>query len=81
MPKKEKTGRVISTKMKNTVVVEVTEFKPHPKYKKVITTTKNYVADNANVSCQKGDEVKIIETRPLSKTKRWVVAEVTETAA
>ncbi len=80
MPKKEKVGRVISTKMANTVVVEVAQFKPHPKYKKIIGTTKHYVAATGAYSCNNGDEVKLIESRPISKTKRWTVAEVLKQA-
>ncbi len=76
MPKKEKVGRVISDKMSKTVVVEVSEFSPHPKYKKIIATTKNYMASDVNEVCGKGDEVRIIESRPISKNKRWTVAEV-----
>lgn len=80
MPKKEKLGRVVSDKMANTVVVEVPEYRPHPKYKKIIVQTKNYVAHSENGACAVGDEVKIVETRPISKTKRWSVAEVVRQA-
>ncbi len=80
MPKKEKVGRVISIKMANTAVVEVVQFKAHPKYKKIIATTKHYMADTQNCSCNNGDEVKLIESRPISKTKRWIVAEVLKQA-
>ena len=76
MPKKEKLGLVVSDKMTNTVVVKVAEHKPHPKYRKVIVRTKNYVAHAENGSCGIGDKVRIVEMRPISKTKCWTVAEV-----
>jgi small subunit ribosomal protein S17 len=80
VPKKEKTGIVVSDKMDKTVVVEIHEYKPHPKYKKIQQQTKNYLAcDNKN-ECQKGDTVRIIETRPVSKNKCWSVAAVVEKA-
>jgi small subunit ribosomal protein S17 len=80
MPKKEKTGLVVSTKMKDTTVVEIAEYKPHPIYKKIITTTRKYKAHNTSIECQLGDEVKIVECKPISKTKLWQVAEVTKKA-
>ena len=81
MPKKEKIGRVTSDKMDKTVVVEVSEFSPHPKYKKIIQSTKNYMVNDAKSISKKGDEVKIVESRPMSKTKKWTVAEVVKQAA
>jgi small subunit ribosomal protein S17 len=81
MPKKEKTGLVVSTKMDKTIVVEVAEYKPHPMYKKIISTTKKYKAHNTSIDCNLGDEVKIVECKPISKTKLWQVAEVTKKAA
>jgi small subunit ribosomal protein S17 len=80
MPKKEKIGLVVSTKMNQTIVVEVAEYKPHPIYKKIISTTKKYKAHNTTLDCQLGDEVKIIECKPISKTKLWQIAEVTKKA-
>ena len=80
MPKKEKLGRVVSNKMDKSVVVEVEEFTPHPIYKKIIASTKNYVAHDQNAISAEGDEVRIIETKPMSKTKRWNVAEVVKKA-
>jgi len=80
MPKKEKTGLVVSTKMDKTIVVEVAEYKPHPKYKKIISTTKKYKAHNDNLECHNGDQVKIVETKPVSKTKLWQLAEITKKA-
>lgn len=76
MPKKVKVGRVVSDKMMQSVVVEVAEFKPHPKYHKIMATTKNFVVNDPKNECGIGDEVKIIESRPLSKTKCWSVAEI-----
>ena len=78
MSKKEKTGQVVSTKMDKTVVVEVLEFRSHPKYKKIISSTKKYKAHNTEFDCIVGDEVKIIENRPISKTKLWKIAEITK---
>lgn len=80
MPKKERTGLVVSNKMDKTVVVRIPEYKPHPKYKKIMEQNKNYQAcDNKN-ECQVGDLVRIVETKPISKNKCWAVAEVLEKA-
>ena len=80
MPKKEKQGIVVSSKMDKTAVVKVSEFAPHPKYKKIIETTKNYKAHDANNECQVGDVVRIIESKPLSGDKRWSLVEIVEKA-
>ncbi len=80
MPKKEKTGIVVSDKMNQTVVVAVHEYKPHPKYKKIQQSTKNYLANNIKGEAAQGDTVRIIESRPVSKNKCWSVAEVIEKA-
>ena len=80
MPKKRLKGVVISDKMDKTVVVEVLEFRSHPKYKKIISSTKKYKAHNTELDCLVGDEVKIIENRPISKTKLWKIAEITKKA-
>lgn len=80
MPKKEKSGLVVSNKMDKTIVVEVAEYKPHPIYKKIISTTKKYKAHNTDLVCNLGDEVRIVECRPISKTKLWQVAEITKKA-
>ena len=80
MPKKEKVGQVVSNKMDKTVLVEVAEYNPHPIYKKIIATTKNYMADDAKGICGEGDQVRIVENRPISKSKRWCVAEVVQKA-
>jgi small subunit ribosomal protein S17 len=80
MPKKEKQGIVVSNKMDKTVVVKVADYEPHPKYKKIMESNKHYKAhDEANV-CNEGDIVRIVENRPISSSKRWVVAEVVEKA-
>lgn len=76
MAAKELTGRVVSDKMDKTVVVAVENRVPHPKYKKIVVRTKKYKAhDDAN-ECKSGDIVRIRETRPLSRTKCWVVADI-----
>jgi len=80
MPKKEKNGLVVSTKNDKTIVVEVSEFKAHPIYKKIISRTKKYKAHNTEFDCQLGDTVKIIECKPVSKTKLWRLAEITKKA-
>jgi small subunit ribosomal protein S17 len=80
MPKKEKVGIVVSNKMDKTVVVNVEDYKPHPKYKKFIVSTKKYKAHDENNECNEGDKVKIIECRPLSKHKTWNVSEIIKRA-
>jgi len=80
MPKKEKQGTVISNKMDKTVVVKVASYDPHPKYKKIIESNKNYKAHDEKNVCNEGDVVRIVESKPLSGGKRWVVAEVVEQA-
>lgn len=78
MSKKEKVGQVVSTKMDKTVVVAVAEYNPHPRYKKIISETKKYKAHNEDLDCTLGDEVRIVENRPVSKTKLWKVVEITK---
>ena len=73
-----KVGRVVSDKMDKTVVVEVDYLKPHPLYRKIIRKTSKFHAHDANNECHSGDTVRIGETRPLSKTKRWEVVEIIE---
>ena len=80
MPKKEKQGAVISNKMDKTVVVKVADYEPHPRYKKIMESNKNYKAHDAENICNIGDVVRIVESRPVSKDKRWTVAEVVEKA-
>ncbi len=71
--RKIKIGRVVSNKMQKTVVVEVERTFRHPQYGKVITRGKKYYAHNEQPNVKIGDQVKIVETRPLSKLKRWRV--------
>ena len=80
MPKKEKQGVVISNKMDKTVVVKVASYEPHPKYKKIMESNKNYKAHDENNVCEEGDIVRIVEHNPISKGKCWSVAEVVEKA-
>ena len=80
MPKKEKQGIVVSNKMDKTVVVKVASYDPHPKYKKIIESNKNYKAHDEKNECGIGDIVRIVEAKPMSKDKRWAVAEVVEKA-
>jgi len=80
MPKKEKQGIVISNKMDKTVVVKVASYDPHPKYKKIIESNKNYKAHDEQNICNEGDIVRIIEAKPSSADKRWSVLEVVEKA-
>ena len=74
--RKQRIGRVISNKMEKTVVVQVEDLKRHPVYQKVITHRVRFKAHDENNECGQGDIVRIIETRPLSKDKRWKVAEI-----
>ena len=71
----EKVGEVVSTKMQKTIVVEVEMRKPHPKYKKIMRSTKKFYAHDEQSSARMGDVVRIRETRPLSKLKRWTLEE------
>lgn len=74
--RKTREGFVVSDRMDKTVVVAVETRKFHPLYKKGIKVTKKYKAHDENNACKIGDKVKIAETRPLSKEKRWRVTEV-----
>lgn len=76
MAVKERLGLVVSDKMNKTVVVAVESRVPHPKYKKIMARTKRYKVHDEENQCQIGDQVRIRETRPLSKTKRWVVSDI-----
>jgi small subunit ribosomal protein S17 len=73
--KKIYTGKVISNRMDKTIVVAVTRLFQHPVYKKTVKRVTKFKAHDENNKCQIGDTVKIIETRPLSKEKRWMVIE------
>ncbi|HEY4869138.1 MAG TPA: 30S ribosomal protein S17 [Candidatus Dormibacteraeota bacterium] len=78
--RKVRDGVVVSDKMQQTVIVVVQDLKPHPLYKKVVRASRRFkVHDEAGI-CHVGDRVRITETRPLSKEKRWRVAEVLEKA-
>ena len=74
--RKTRIGRVLSNKMDKTVVVSIETTKHHPLYKKTIKKAVKYKAHDAKNECGEGDIVRIIETRPLSKEKRWRVAEI-----
>ena len=80
MPSKVRTGIVVSDKMDKTIVVRVERMAEHPLYGKRIKRAKKYVAHDAENTCRMGDEVRIRETRPLSKTKRWELLEITRRA-
>ncbi|MBA7663322.1 30S ribosomal protein S17 [subsurface metagenome] len=74
--RKIKMGRVVSNKMDKTVVVTVESYRPHPLYKKQVRRIKKFKAHDEQNSCHIGDVVRIEETRPLSKEKRWRVVEI-----
>jgi len=78
--RKVREGLVVSEKMDKTVVVQVEDRVKHPKYGKVIRRTKKYTAHDGENACGVGDRVLLMETRPLSATKRWRVAEILEKA-
>jgi small subunit ribosomal protein S17 len=78
--RKTRTGVVVSDKMDKTVVVVVERRYAHPLYKKQVTRSKKYHAHDENNDYHIGDTVRIVETRPLSKLKRWRVVEVIERA-
>lgn len=78
--RKVREGVVVSDKMQNTVIVLVRDTKPHPLYKKVVRHTRRYKVHDEGSACGVGDRVRIVETRPLSKEKRWRVVEIIEKA-
>ena len=78
--RKIRTGVVVSHKMDKTVVVRIERIKMHPKYKKYIRVWKKVKAHDQNNTCQTGDRVQIIESRPLSKDKRWRVTKIVKSA-
>ncbi len=78
--RKVRTGRVVSDKMDKTVIVQVAGLKSHPLYKKVMRHQVRFKAHDEVNQCKVGDLVRIMETRPLSKDKRWRVLEVVEKA-
>jgi small subunit ribosomal protein S17 len=77
----EKVGAVVSTKMDKTIVVKVEMAKAHPKYKRVMRTSKKFYAHDEQNTARVGDVVRIRETRPLSKLKRWQLEEVVRQSA
>ena len=79
-PRTQKVGRVVSDKMDKTVVVAVDYVRRHPLYHKRITRTSKFMAHDENNLCRPGDIVRIEETRPLSRHKRWIVREIVERA-
>lgn len=76
--RKERIGIVVSNKMDKTIVVAVGTKEKHPIYGKFVKKTTKYVAQDENNECSEGDKVLIMETRPLSKTKRWRLVEIVE---
>ena len=76
--RKERVGEVISNKMAKTIVVRVERRFPHPQYRKVITAYTKFYAHDEKSEAKPGDRVRIQETRPLSKLKRWRLVEVVE---
>ena len=76
--RKERVGEVISNKMAKTIIVRVERRFPHPKYKKVVTGYKKLYAHDEKAEAKVGDHVRLEETRPLSKTKRWRLVEIVE---
>jgi small subunit ribosomal protein S17 len=78
--KNEKVGEVVSTKMAKTIVVEVSRRVPHPLYKRIIGKRKKFYAHDEDGKAKMGDVVRIVECRPLSKMKRWQLADVVRRA-
>jgi small subunit ribosomal protein S17 len=76
MTEKTYAGRIVSNKMDKTVVVAVTRLFQHPVYKKTVKKVSKFKAHDEGNKCMIGDDVKIIETRPISKDKRWLVLEI-----
>jgi small subunit ribosomal protein S17 len=74
--RKERIGEVVSTKMLKTIIVMTTTRVPHPKFGKIVKQIKRFYAHDENSTAQVGDTVRILETRPLSKLKRWRLMEV-----
>ena len=78
--RKVRTGKVTSNKMDKTIVVAIEEHVKHPRYKKIVKRTYKLKAHDENNDCNIGDTVKVMETRPLSKDKRWRLVEIIERA-
>ena len=78
--RKTRVGKVVSNKMDKTIVVAIEDHVKHPLYKKIVKKTYKLKAHDENNSCEIGDKVKVMETRPLSKDKRWRLVEIMERA-
>ena len=78
--RKTRTGKVVSNKMDKTIVVAVVDNVKHPLYGKIVKRTYKFKAHDENNECNIGDRVKVMETRPLSKDKRWRLVEIIEKA-
>ena len=78
--RKTRTGKVVSNKMQKTIVVAVEDHVRHPLYGKIVKRTYKLKAHDENNDCNIGDSVKVMETRPLSKDKRWRLVEIIERA-
>ena len=78
--RKTRTGKVVSDKMDKTIVVAVEDHVKHPLYNKIVKRTYKLKAHDVNNECKVGDTVKVMETRPLSKDKRWRLVEIMEKA-
>ena len=78
--RKTRVGKVVSDKMDKTIVVAVEDHVKHPLYKKIVKNTYKLKAHDENNECREGDIVKVMETRPLSKDKRWRLVEIMEKA-
>jgi small subunit ribosomal protein S17 len=76
--RKQRVGEVVSNKMAKTIVVRVERRFPHPQFKKIVTSYKKFYAHDENAQAKVGDTVRIEESRPLSKLKRWTLVEVVE---
>lgn len=80
MPRREIVGKVVSDKMDKTIVVAVEDRRPHPRYGKIVRSTNKFKAHDEQNAAKTGDVVRIVESRPLSKDKRWTLLEVVEQA-
>lgn len=78
--RKERVGIVVSNKMQKTIIVRVESREPHPLYRKPVLKFKKFAAHDEKNEAQIGDKVRIMETRPLSRTKRWRLVEIIEKA-
>ena len=78
--RKTRVGKVVSDKMDKTIVVAIEDNVKHPLYKKIVKRTYKLKAHDENNECKVGDTVKVMETRPLSKDKRWRLVEIIEKA-